>query len=240
MNADGSRPVNLSNSPTTNDREPSWAPDGQQLAFASNNAAESDALTNTSIRVATTAGGAARLATQAGKPAWSPDGTRLAVHAPGERLFIIDAESGQGSQLTQGKGFNPTWSPDSRRLAFDDSTNIFVINSDGSGLSQLTGSPADEVQPAWSPDGRRLAFVSNGEGNNEIYVMNADGSNAVLLTGHPADDRSPAWSPDGSKIVFASDRDGNWEIYSMNADGSSPVNLTNNLAVDEQPATQRP
>ena len=42
--------------------------------------------------------------------------------------------------------------------------DIFLINSDGSGLIQLTNDPADDFAPAWSPDRQRIAFVSNRSG----------------------------------------------------------------------------
>lgn len=35
MNADGSGRVNLTDSPTVDDTEPAWSPDGTQLAFVS-------------------------------------------------------------------------------------------------------------------------------------------------------------------------------------------------------------
>src|SRR5215470_14167314 len=55
--------------------------------------------------------------------------------------------------------------------------DIYVVNPDGTGLSQLTNDPGLDDLPKWSPDGKRIAFVSDRDGNPEIYVMNANGSN---------------------------------------------------------------
>jgi len=85
--------------------------------------------------------------------------------------------------------------------------DIYVINADGSDLTQLTDDPAADSDPAWSPDNTRIAFRSRRHGNDEIYLMNADGSGQTNLTNHPAMDLSPAWSPDNSRIAFASSRE---------------------------------
>src|SRR5690606_30395331 len=100
---------------------------------------------------------------------------------------------------------------------------IFIINPDGSNVTQLTNSLASDRYPVWSPDGTRIAFMSDRDGNDEIYVMNADGSNVIRLTNNNAYDGMPAWSPDGSQIAFVSDRHGTGTtaIYAMNAGGSN-------------------
>ena len=125
------------------------------------------------------------------------------------------------------------------RIAFqsnrDGNWEIYVMNADGSGVTNLTNNSDHDVAPAWSPDGKRIAFRSDRDGNWEIYVMNADGSGVTRLTNDSARDSSPAWSPDGRRIAFRSDRDGNWEIYVMNADGSGVTNLTNDSASDDFP-----
>ena len=119
----------------------------------------------------------------------------------------------------------------------DGNEEIYLMNADGSGQTDLTNNPADD-------SGSRLAARTvpgspsspTRDGNYEIYVMNADGSGQTRLTNNPADDDYPAWSPDGTKIAFTSDRDGNDEIYVMNADGSGQTRLTNNPADDQYPA----
>jgi len=125
----------------------------------------------------------------------------------------------------------PTVARPGGRIAFtsdrDGNKDIYVMNADGSGQTNLTIHPDDDWVPDWSPDGMSIAFVSERDGNPEIYVMNADGTNQCRLTDAPSGDWRPDWSPDGRLIAFESDRDGNLEIYVMNADGSGQTNLTN-------------
>ncbi len=122
----------------------------------------------------------------------------------------------------------------------DGNDEIFIVNSNGTGLTRLTTNSVSDGDPAWSPDGSKIAFRSARDGNHEIYVMNADGSNPARLTSNSAADYQPTWSPDGSRIAFVSERDGNAEIYVMNAaDGSNPVRLTTDVgtpAFDGDPA----
>jgi Tol biopolymer transport system component len=118
----------------------------------------------------------------------------------------------------------------------DGNLEIYVMNADGTGQTNLTNNAAEDLEPAWSPDGSKIAFTSRRSGNYDVYVMNADGSNPVNLTNDSAYDAEAAWSPDGSKIAFTSLRSGNYETYAMNADGSGVTNLTNNPALERFPA----
>ena len=110
--------------------------------------------------------------------------------------------------------------------------NIFVMSSDGSGITQLTNTDHYDGEPAWSSDGSRIAFISARDDNSEVYVMDHDGSDQTRLTHTPATEGRPQWSPDGSSISFISDRDGNYDLFVMNADGTGQTNLTNHPAFD--------
>ena len=45
----------------------------------------------------------------------------------------------------------------------DGNSEIYVINSDGSGLTNVTNHPAQDHVPAWSTDGSKIAFTSTRE-----------------------------------------------------------------------------
>jgi Tol biopolymer transport system component len=78
--------------------------------------------------------------------------------------------------------------------------DLFVINADGSGRTNLTNTADDsESQPVWSPDGSRIAFIDNAG----ISVMNADGSGRRQVAAGMPRAVYPAWSPDGDEIVFS-------------------------------------
>lgn len=130
-------------------------------------------------------------------PAWSPDGQRLVFASE-----IWEAASHTFTPLPSIVSAEPVWAPDGVRLAFvnlavgTSKTDIWLMNSDGSGQVNLTGGVGtSNGTPQWSPDGTKIAFVSDRDGNNEIYSMNADGSDPVNLTNDPAQDTEPAWSP---------------------------------------------
>ena len=157
-------------------------------------------------------------------------------------LYLIDLDGANLVRLTEGESnsFAGPFSPNGQQIVYTyfglTTSDIYVIDADGNGQTNLTGLPdSDEGFPNWSPDGSQIAFTSRRDGNNEIYIMQADGTNPIRLTDHPSDDFAPSWSPDGTQIAFVSDRErdpGIYDIYIMNADGSKIHGLTNDAAID--------
>lgn len=118
----------------------------------------------------------------------------------------------------------------------DGNSEIYVMNADGTGQTNLTNNPAADSDCAWSADGTKIAFRSGRDGNLEIYAMNADGSGQVRLTNTPENEVTPAWSPDGTKITYAKNLAfGTAEIFVLNADGSGQAQLTQNGVFDNVP-----
>src|SRR3989441_866807 len=117
--------------------------------------------------------------------------------------------------------------------------DIFVMNADGSGVTQLTNTTDQDVDAFWSPNGQRIAFnrFDNTFSTLQIVVMNADGSGVTRLI---SDAFATAWSPDGKRIAFASNRRGGDEVFVMNADGSGVTQLTNNDFVRDLPTVWSP
>lgn len=190
-------------------------------------------------------------------PRWSPDGERIAfvsVRTGYQELYVMRADGSGVTRLTSDSTVagHPSWSPDGRRLAFTSihhttssagtswSSEIDVVNVDGTGRARLTNSPLDDITPAWSPDGARIAFVSSRSGRFELYTMRPDGSDVRRLTAESGLAGTgalyPAWSPDGRRIAYASSRTGDQEIYVVGADGANEVRLTTSPARDNEPA----
>ena len=148
------------------------------------------------------------------------------MHGNGDVIQLISTLSGAKT--------DPVISPDGRKIVFTagdidagSASPLWVVSSDGTGLTQLTTDGANDYRPSWSPDGSQIAFVSTRDGNAEIYVMHADGSGQTNLTNDPAHDDNPSWSPDGNTILFDSDRTecAGTQIFSMTTSGGSVTPL---------------
>ena len=154
----------------------------------------------------------------------------------------MSADGSGQKQLTTALKVNyrdrPVWSPDSQKIAFvvngefigqDQTSEIYVVNADGTNLRQLTQTGGANLNPQWSPDGKQLVFYgyavsafddigSTTSLRTEVFRMNADGSDLINLTNNGGLDYQPEWSPDGNWIAFASTRKSPG-IYIMRPDG---------------------
>jgi Tol biopolymer transport system component len=179
--------------------------------------------------------------------AYSADGRRMA-YCSGQgggpvQVWTMKQNGTDKQQVTHlsGLAIFPDFSPNGNKIVFsakpaDSPTrDIYVIGSDGSGLTRLTNGVGNNGYPAFSPDGSKIVFTSNRTGTSQVYAMNADGSGQTQLTFDPQPkDQVPDWSPDGSKIAYLADTHGipdvtpSWgDIWVMNADGSGQHPITN-------------
>ena len=125
--------------------------------------------------------------------------------------------------------------------------DIYAINADGTGETNLTGALAkDTAQPKFSWGGAKIVFaVSEGAGpgsfNDDIYTMNADGSGTAGAVTGGADDVWPSFSPDGKYIVFQgyvtsrTDRDPKSKICRYSVATGATTDLTDGSDLDEMP-----
>lgn len=139
----------------------------------------------------------------------SPDGKRIAyskgIEGKGSMLFVADLQDGIATRahaltapLLEAHG--PEWSADGTRLTFTGlwkgSQQIFFVNSDGSGLAQVSHDPKKTCShPSWSPDGRLIVaackpeviystfpFFELGGWYSSVYLFNIDKLNGTPRT----------------------------------------------------------
>jgi dipeptidyl aminopeptidase/acylaminoacyl peptidase len=109
---------------------------------------------------------------------------------------------------------DPQFSPDGKRIVFEVSTtdlstdksatHLWIINSDGTGLMQLTNGPTDEWHPRWSPDGKHIAFISDREKTDQIWLLPIEGGDARKITSLSTGAGGAEWSASGKRLIFVS------------------------------------
>jgi CSLREA domain-containing protein len=218
INPDGSGELNLIPA-DTEPENPAWSPDGKQIAY--------DAMFNDirSIFIADADGSNPQAIISGGVEAdWSADGSKLVYRVllttsePGWYLAVWDLETSKSTAITTLEGlydqhYEPAWEPTGNRIVFTRSPEqqgeeIWIVNSDGSGLKQLTFPPSGwrDRTPEWSPDGTKIVFTreTSYPGGGQLYVIEPQGGTASPLTTleAPESARGPAWSSDGKEIAY--------------------------------------
>ncbi len=112
--------------------------------------------------------------------------------------------------------------------------DVYRINLDGTGKTQIAFNPSDEFLPAWAPDGSKLLYQIKQGDSWQIMMMNWDGSNSIQLT-NEGSNQNASWSVDGMHILFDLDRNSNREIFQMEVDGTNQIALTNHPANEFSP-----
>ena len=72
---------------------------------------------------------------------------------------------------------------------------IYTINPDGSGKTQLTNNSTDDIDPAYSSDGKKKVYVGEDgpKGDYEIYTINARGGGKSRVTNDDAYPLKLSW-----------------------------------------------
>ncbi len=150
MRRDGSDRGPLVESPSefTDYVSPAWSPDGRRVAYDVLNSDQGD---NYGIKIVDVMFGESRdvpVRLGASHPSWSPDGRRIVYVTPAKNgdfgpMFVVDLRTQRVKRLTRVLANGPAWSPGGKRIAFaartaDGSTDIYLVNPDGSHLLRLT------------------------------------------------------------------------------------------------------
>jgi Tol biopolymer transport system component len=192
-------------------------------------------------------------------PAWAPDDSRLACEGwddtnPTRAHGVFTVRASDWGDLVPvtsntlgGSDIPGDYSPEGTRIAFwrEDPARgapfaLFVVNTNGSGLHQISGWQKDFGGASWSPDGQWV-LTDNAQGS--LYVVHPDGTGRQQISLQVSSRRfafEPKWSPDGTKIVFAlftarATRTGQEGIYTANADGSDVQRVTSPPTFDTEP-----
>jgi Tol biopolymer transport system component len=174
---------------------------------------------------------------------------RIAFSSGIEDIYTVNADGSGLTRVTRSKAleFDPTWSPDAQAIAYrhetdgGPTTEIFVMNADGSDRRNLTSSDGvADWGPDWSPNGDWIAWntdFGNGVGF-DLGLIHPDGSGRRVVE-PGAFVEYPAWSPDGRRIAFmgqVAEEGSEYDIFVMDADGTDVRRLTRSQWDDGWPA----
>jgi TolB protein len=200
---------NLTRSPKSRERYPSWSPDGKSVAFNS----DRDGTHN--LYLIDADGKNLRQLTrekpgvEAGMQSWTADGKWIYFGLFGKGPPRMCRIAPDGSKFQEvGKGIDPAVSPDGKTIVFarnlSDGHYLYAMDADGGNERKLTakGNPFGGVHAAWSPDGKTIVYADRVGDALEIFRIDPDGKNARQLTKLGGAATTPAVSPDGKWISF--------------------------------------
>jgi eukaryotic-like serine/threonine-protein kinase len=209
MALDGGQPVQLTSFGASQTWSPAWSPDGQEIAFVSNQAG------NEKVWIVNSNGGAARVLDKTNaaetndRLTWSPN--RYLVYATREmhNLRRVNVETQEETPLLpkDSGGFlyqKPAFSPDGKKIAIGwnqkPAQGAWLITTEDASASLLYA----EVNPfGWSSDGKFIyAFASRG-GREILQLKVGESKKPKSVVALPGPILSGTVSPDGRKIIVS-------------------------------------
>jgi eukaryotic-like serine/threonine-protein kinase len=240
--------------------QPSWSPDGQEIAFISPcYRKQPQVYEDAQIYLMSADGSNVRLMpnTVLGDfdPAWSPEGDRIAftsVRTGRPHIFVINLKDNSLQELsdTRYPDIQPTWHPGGKQLAFirnNPFPHVWVMSDQGLTEFQFSASGnVVDLNPVWSPNGDFIVFTQSqvepaipwlmmkyyeDRNNNKEFRIRPSGAP------DPGPVAGPSVSPDGNWIAYESWPDGrNHDIFIMDINGENRRRLTSDPGFDFNPA----
>ncbi len=169
----------------------------------------------------------------------SPKGDKIVFTSTRDgdpELYLMNLDGSEQTRLTYEKGYDggAFFSADGNKIVFRASRpqteqeledynelvneglvrptklEIFVIDSDGKNMRQVTNLNSASFAPFFHPDGKRIIFSSNYGSKDKrefnLFIINIDGTGLEQITFNPTFDGFPMFSPDGKYLIFCSNR----------------------------------
>jgi len=202
------------------DLEPAWSPDGKEILFTSHRN-KGTAVWRMNADGSNQRDITSNIIESSRNADWGSNGNivvsyrdsgfaGIGIINPDENSFIPIYPALEGNR----SGW-PKYSPDCSEIVFQKYINanweIYMMNSDGSNLRNLTNNPAIDNQPVFLPD-KRILFWSDRANpyqapiEADLYLMNSDGSNIIRLTNALGGELDPRISQNGKYLLFTSFR----------------------------------
>ncbi len=222
--------------------QPSFSPDGNQVAFAWNQGKEDDL----DIWVKVVEAGMPLQLTKTPalefSPAWSPDGKYIAFlrqTTDSAGFFLIPALGGLERKLSdasaQRVGVDApfvTWSPDNKQLVLVDRDgphsplSLYVLDIEGNQKKRLTTPPVNtqgDSSPVFSPDGSQVAFVrTTSLAIQDIYLLSMKDGRERRLTNDNRRVYGIAWNAADNRIIYSSARNPVSRLWRISPNGGQP------------------
>ena len=165
---------NISRSSGTAERSPAWSPDGNSVAYWSDQSGEyelwiTDVAKETAPRKLTNYGPGFRY-----NLTWSPDSKKLAFIDKAMRIKIYNIATGQTSDVDKGlrmshgglEGFTSNWSPDSRWLTYsrdmeNSQSAVFVYDYPNKKMHPVTSGFYDCSNPVFDSEGKYIYLLTS-------------------------------------------------------------------------------